>query len=495
VTDPIPQAIVRRRQLHRIIAEMPDGIILAEPDGRIAWANAAALLMHGCEAIDSLGATAADYLDKFTFRFRNNHLLEPRDYPIHRLLAGEEFSNVVVEVARQGDDQVIGVYCFGGLILRNSHGEDDVLAVTIRDQTEEYEAEQRFERTFNANPAPAIICRLSDLRYVKVNQGFVDMTGYTRAELIGRSVYEIDVMEAAAHRELAIKHLREGKTIPQMEAVLRLPAGSTKHVIVAGQPIEMLDQPCMLFTFMDLEPRKQAETSLRQSEARFATAFRLSPAPTLLCKLADRVIIEVNEAFTSVFGHTTAYSAGKSMTGLTIWADEAARRQFEAGITGSGSIRNLDAVLRRGDDGLLNCLVSAETMVIGGVDCVLCVVQDITERKRNEEELVTAIETVMQDTSWFSRSVIEKLAGLRRNAKTGIGEPELAGLTGRERQVLELVAGGQSNEDIGAALGVTRNTVRNYLAAIYAKLEIHSRGEAIVWARERGLVPRRKAQS
>ncbi len=472
---------------------MPDGIILAEPDGRLTWANTAALLMHGCETLAALGATAADYRQNFSFRFRNNHQLDPDDYPFSRLLAGEEFSNLVVEVARQGNDQFLQVYCFSGLILRNANDEDDVLAVTIRDQTEEYEAEERFERTFNANPAPAIICRLSDLRYVKVNQGFVDMTGYTRAELIGRSVYEVDVMEAAAHRDLAIQHLREGRTIPQMEAVLRLPAGSVKDVIVAGQPIEMLDEPCMLFTFMDLAPRKQAEASLRQSEARFATAFRLSPAPTLLCTLGERVIIEVNEAFTAVFGHTAAHSVGKSMASLTIWADEAARRQFEAEIAGPGSVRNLEARLRCGDGNLINCLVSAEIVAINNDRCVLCVAQDITERKRNEEELVAAIETVMQDTSWFSRSVIEKLAGLRRGAKAGAGGPELAELTARERQVLELVAGGRSNDEIGAALHVTRNTVRNYLAAIYGKLDMHSRAEAIIWARERGLVPRQKS--
>lgn len=44
---------------------------------------------------------------------------------------------------------------------------------------------------------------------------------------------------------------------------------------------------------------------------------------------------------------------------------------------------------------------------------MLAAIQDITERKRNEVELMEAIETVMQDTSWFSRTVIEKLAQIR----------------------------------------------------------------------------------
>ena len=73
----------------------------------------------------------------------------------------------------------------------------------LHDATEWASAEQRFEKTFNANPAPAVICRLSDYRYVKVNVGFLEMTGYARDQVIGRSVYELDVLDQAERRELA----------------------------------------------------------------------------------------------------------------------------------------------------------------------------------------------------------------------------------------------------------------------------------------------------
>ncbi|WP_431268042.1 hypothetical protein [Dankookia sp. P2] len=53
----------------------------------------------------------------------------------------------------------------------------------LSDETERYDAEERFERTFNANPAPAAILRLLDLRYVKVNAGFLELH---RAEPGGR---------------------------------------------------------------------------------------------------------------------------------------------------------------------------------------------------------------------------------------------------------------------------------------------------------------------
>lgn len=113
---------------------------------------------------------------------------------------------------------------------------------------------------------------------------------------------------------------------------------------------------------------------------------------------------------------------------------------------------------------------------------------DISDRRRTEMELVHAIETVMQDASWFSRTLIEKLANVRRANAPGTGA-ELADLTAREREVFDLICQGLADKEIAKELGLAPNTVRNHVATIYAKLDVHSRGEAIVWARERGFAP------
>jgi len=49
--------------------------------------------------------------------------------------------------------------------------------------------------------------------------------------------------------------------------------GGEKTVLLAGQPLEIGDEACMMVTFADLHPRKQAEAALRPSEQRFATAL------------------------------------------------------------------------------------------------------------------------------------------------------------------------------------------------------------------------------
>ncbi|MGV6875801.1 PAS domain S-box protein [Pseudochelatococcus sp. B33] len=481
---------VDRRQLQEIIAGLGEGILLLDPADGIVWANERALALHGVEELSELGTTPAGYRKRFLLRYRNNHTLTEDQYPISRLLAGDAFREVTVEVTRvvPGDEEESWrcVHQLRGFALTDNEGIPESYVLVIEDMTERFTAEERFERTFAANPAPAIICRLSDLRYVKVNQGFLEMTGYAREDVIGRSAYEIDVLKNTATKDAAIAALREGRTIAQAEATLRLPDGGTKFVIVAGQPIEVGEAPCMLFTFMDMEPRKRAEDALRQSEERFARSFRLAPVPTVLSTREGLRLLDVNDAFSSILGLTGEEVVGKAGHELPIWVSAASRRQLEREIEKSGGFRNIEIQLRTKHEEILDCLVSAETVIIHGAECVLTVIQDITERKRSEVELIAAIEAVMKDTSWFSRTVIEKLANLRHPGRANAPAAELADLTARELEVLGLMCQGMSDAEIVKALKLTRNTVRNHVARIYNKADVHSRAAAIVWARERG---------
>ncbi len=123
-----------------------------------------------------------------------------------------------------------------------------------------------------------------------------------------------------------------------------------------------------------------------------------------------------------------------------------------------------------------------------GADGVTVYAEDITERKRSEEELMRAVQEVMTDTAWFSRSLLEKIAQIRGRARGGhVSDAAVAELTNRERQVLERMASGRDNRAIADELGIKEQTVRNYITSVYEKLGLHSRADAIVWARERGL--------
>jgi hypothetical protein len=74
----------------------------------------------------------------------------------------------------------------------------------------------------------------------------------------------------------------------------------------------------------------------------------------------------------------------------------------------------------------IECLVPAETIALSERACILCSFQDITARRRSEEELVKAIEAVMADASWLSRGVVEKLAAMRYPPRSGQSPAEIA---------------------------------------------------------------------
>lgn len=122
----------------------------------------------------------------------------------------------------------------------------------------------------------------------------------------------------------------------------------------------------------------------------------------------------------------------------------------------------------------------------GRVRYVVGVQNDVTRRVQLETQLREAIEEAVADASWFTEAILDKL----RQIRTGrvVESSRLADLTAREREVLEWVAAGLGNAQIAAKMSLADTTVRNYVASVYDKLGVHSRAEAIVWARERGIM-------
>jgi DNA-binding NarL/FixJ family response regulator len=67
-----------------------------------------------------------------------------------------------------------------------------------------------------------------------------------------------------------------------------------------------------------------------------------------------------------------------------------------------------------------------------------------------------------------------------------VADPAFSALTPRERDIVELIAGGRDNAQIAARLALSEKTVRNHITSIFAKLEVENRAQAIVLARRAG---------
>lgn len=104
-------------------------------------------------------------------------------------------------------------------------------------------------------------------------------------------------------------------------------------------------------------------------------------------------------------------------------------------------------------------------------------------------ELVRAIQAAATGEALFSPAVATRLIGFFRDlssnpAASAHAFPEL---TEREREVLQLIAQGQSNDDIARGLSISMKTVRNHVSNIFDKLRVASRAQAIVRARQAGM--------
>jgi two-component system, NarL family, response regulator DevR len=104
-------------------------------------------------------------------------------------------------------------------------------------------------------------------------------------------------------------------------------------------------------------------------------------------------------------------------------------------------------------------------------------------KSRAASEVVDAIRTVAGGGTLITPSTIATLLNRRRQS-----ESQRESLTAREKEVLRLMAEGESSRDIASRLGISYATVRTHIRSLGAKLGVHSKVQAIVKARELALI-------
>jgi DNA-binding NarL/FixJ family response regulator len=111
------------------------------------------------------------------------------------------------------------------------------------------------------------------------------------------------------------------------------------------------------------------------------------------------------------------------------------------------------------------------------------------------EDLQRAVRTVATGGAWLDPGVTARVLTVFRDAPEKSTQPTdegLASLTAREREVLDLIAAGLTNEEIASELVVTPGTVKTHVNHIYFKLSVRNRSEAVIYAFDHGLAANRK---
>ncbi len=103
-----------------------------------------------------------------------------------------------------------------------------------------------------------------------------------------------------------------------------------------------------------------------------------------------------------------------------------------------------------------------------------------------QEEIVRAVHAVGRGEAIFGPDIATRVLGFFNNGPVA-SDPIFPELTSREREVLALIADGESNSTIARRLSLSPKTVRNHVSSIFTKLHVADRAQAIVRARKAGL--------
>jgi PAS domain S-box-containing protein len=336
----------------------------------------------------------------------------------------------------------------------------------------------RREEVSSITSQPYCLLRCSDLTIIECNDLFCDALKLEHHHVLNATFDKLGITYPPhSDYKNAAKH------------VLVFPTGQAFRFVVV--PLEQ-DGPLYHLFILTEHDVRSLELSSPQQPVKLpfqpkhflSKLFYHSPVPAVINLLSNRMVIEANQSFLELVDFKRQDLIGRDVIKLGLITDLKSFGTAERKLQEGKSALPVEQQLRCKNGVLRTVLVSAEPFGYNHQACAITTFVDITERKHTKEQLSKAIRAAIQDTEVFSRGVIEKLSELDHHAP----DMQLYELTEREREVLGLLAEGFDNDHIAKKLFLAEHTVRNYVMHIYEKLGLHSRAEAIVWARERGLV-------
>lgn len=253
---------------------------------------------------------------------------EQRAAIIEKLLRDGAVSDTLVQLRRR-DGSVLD--CIANATLIALEGEQNSHAVWIaRDVTREHAVQAQFVAAFRLTPEFMSITRVSDGRYVEVNEAFERFTGYTRDEVVGRTSLELGLWNKASQRQAVLDIFKTHDVVREFPVEMRKRDGQVRVTLLNAALYKTHGERFMLVVLRDITDALQTERNLRESEARFASLFEQSPIPTSYTVDTDNYTSNHrNDAFYKTFGYSRDAQHGTLPPKQGIWAhaEDAERAQ------------------------------------------------------------------------------------------------------------------------------------------------------------------------
>ena len=158
-----------------------------------------------------------------------------------------------------------------------------------------------------------------------------------------------------------------------------------------------------------LEHDKTLE-ELRESEGKFSKAFRSSPNGIAITELATGRYIDVNDSFCQIWGYAKEEMLGRTSLELGVFENAAHRESVIGPVRDTGHVKDVELRMRTRSGECKTLLFSAERIELGGKQCIVFVLFDITARLLTEERL--------EKTGQQLRALTCRLQSLREEERT-----------------------------------------------------------------------------
>ncbi|MEI6530867.1 MAG: ATP-binding protein, partial [bacterium] len=144
----------------------------------------------------------------------------------------------------------------------------------------------------------------------------------------------------------------------------------------------------ILLTFgLIIMVNQRLTSEMREAKEHFELIFNTSPDASLITRMNDGLIVNINEGFTALTGFTREETIGKSSLAVNLWKNSSDRQKVVDELGKKGFSENFEALFQRKDGSQLVGSMSTKLMSLQGIPHIISVTRDITERKELEERI------------------------------------------------------------------------------------------------------------
>jgi PAS domain S-box-containing protein len=371
------ETLRKSETLHRsILNASPDAIIITDPEGMIKMVSPAGLKMFGhCEGEDIQGRSIMNYLAS-----------EERERALGniRSMFRGVFMGPDTYRATKVDGSTLDIEVNADLV-QGTDGLPSGIIIVVRDITErrrmelELKESEEFHRQLTSNLSMGVVIIDPLTRTIeKVNEAAALMFGAAQERIEGKICHSF--LCPALVGACPVCDL--GKEVDNSEKVLVCADGSRLPIIKSVKKITVRGKEKLLESFIDISERKNAEDTLKASEARFRALFdALVDTMWVIDQEAGR-FVDVNPAASRMYGFTREEFLAMDVGSISAEPEDTWRSIHE-----NGQVFVPLRYHRRKDGNTFPVEITSNTFVVAGRTTVICSVRDITKQKNAEKEL------------------------------------------------------------------------------------------------------------